>query len=188
MNPFTKTHKNPDPRKRTLGKFVGAAVIAAASLTGIASFGSAANAAPAGQGGGHPSKEARFQSLTDSQKTCLANAGLSRPSARPTTGEQGNSLMAAAKQCGIEIPAKVGTARPANVGKAGRPANVSGRPAEAGRGGARFAQLTDGQRACLTDAGLSRPTARPTAASFQQLRDAAAKCGIAIPAGAGARG
>ncbi len=161
---------NTQTRKHTFRNFVGVAVIAAASLTGMASFGSVANAAPSGPSGGHPSKEARFQALTDTQKTCLANAGLSRPTGRPTA-EQGAQLLAAAKQCGIEIPA-----------------NVGGRPSGTGPGSARFAQLTDAQRSCLTNAGLSRPTTRPTAATFQQVREAAAKCGITIPAGAGARG
>lgn len=188
-----KTLKDTNNKKRRLAKFAGVAVLAAASLTGITSFGSAANAAPAGTSDSHPSKEARFQALTDAQKTCLSNAGLSRPSGRPTS-DQGNGLFAAAKQCGIEIPANVGNSRPANVG--GRPASVGGRaanvggarPSGVGPGGARFAQLTDAQRSCLTASGLSRPTARPTAAQFQQVRQAAAKCGITTPTGFGARG
>ena len=169
--------------KKKLPKFIGVTTVAAALFVGVVSFGSPASAEPSSSGS-HPSKEARFKALTDDQKACLANAGVARPSGRPTA-EQTSKLVAAAKQCGIAVPANVGNGRPANAGS-GRPANVGGRPS-AGQDrsvakGARFAQLSDAQRKCLADAGLTRPSSRSTPAQFRQLRDAAAKCGIAIPA------
>ena len=121
-------------------------------------------------------KAARFANLTDDQRQCLTDAGLSRPTGRPSV-EQHQALRAAAENCGLSIPER-----------AGRPDQPADRETAQARQAARFANLTDDQRQCLTDAGLSRPTAKPTAETFKALRAAAQDCGIEIPAGAGSHG
>ncbi len=113
----------------------------------------------------HPSRAGGFAKLTDTQKQCLTDAGLTRPEGRPTA-EQNKQLRAAAQGCGIE--------KPANAGRG----NGGGR----GRNGQRFQQLSDEQRDCLTDAGVTRPQGRPTAEQMKTLRAAAADCNIEIPA------
>ena len=45
-----------------------------------------------------------------------------------------------------------------------------------------LAGLTDAQRQCLVDQGVTRLEGRPTAEQRQALRAAAAECGIVIPA------
>ena len=83
------------------------------------------------------------------------------------------SLLAGAIGVGSIAGLAVGTA-----GSAG--ASVPDGAAHPSRAGA-FAQLTDTQRSCLTDAGVTRPSGRPTAEQRRQLRAAAAECGITIP-------
>ncbi len=136
----------------------------ALALTGVF----AATPAGAADTSKHPSRQAAFAQLTDAQKQCLSDQGLTRPTSRPTsrpTQEQIKKLKAAAKECGIKLPAHPG--RGDHRGPGGEP------------------QLTQEQRDCLTNAGLTRPEGRPTAEQFQKLRAAAAECGIDIPAGAG---
>ena len=139
---------------------------------------------PAGQEEAQARNQTRFANLTDEQKECLADAGVSRPTGRPTP-EQRQALRQAAADCGIEIPAG---GRPAGVGRptgAGRPTSQADARA---RMQARFEALTDDQKECLSDAGLAKPEGRPTPAQRQALRDAAADCGIEIPAGRGGHG
>lgn len=118
--------------------------------------------------------EARFANLTDAQRNCLVDAGLTRPPSRPT-GEQRKALGQAATDCGIDIRSvrPTGARRPASRER-GQASQV-----------ARFGQLTAEQGSCLTEAGLTRPTTRPTSEQRRALGQAAADCGIEIPAGAG---
>ncbi len=148
-----------------------ATLLAAGGMGALALTGTLA-AAPAGAAdtAKHPSRHAAFAELTDAQKQCLSDQGLTRPTSRPTsrpTQEQIKKLRSAAKECGIKLPAH------------------PGRGDHRGQRGERFQQLTQEQRDCLTNAGLTRPEGRPTAEQFQKLRAAAAECGIDIPAGAG---
>lgn len=113
----------------------------------------------------HPSRAGGFAKLTDAQKQCLSDAGLTRPEGRPSA-EQSQKLRDAAKACGIEKPANVG--RSSHRGQ--------------GRLGQRFQQLTAEQRDCLTDAGVTRPEGRPSVEQIKKLRAAAADCNIDIPA------
>ncbi len=134
----------------------------ALALTGVF----AATPAGAADTAKHPSRHAAFAKLTDAQKQCLTDQGLTRPTSRPTSPpsqEQIKKLKAAAKECGIKLPAH------------------PGRGDHRGPGGEQFQQLTQEQRDCLTNAGLTRPEGRPTAEQFQKLRAAAAECGITIP-------
>ena len=148
---------------RTLLAAGGMGALALAGAFAASPAGAADTSEPAG-------RHARFAELTDTQRACLADQGLTRPTARPTTRptqEQIKKLRAAAKECGIKLPA-----HPGRGGHRGGPGE--GAP-----------QLTQEQRDCLADAGATRPTGRPTAEQFKKLRAAAKECGIDIPAGPG---
>ena len=79
---------------------------------GLALLGGAATAASAdgGPGGGRPQSQeeaqarnqSRFGNLTDEQRECLTDAGLTRPMGRPTA-EQRQALVQAVADCGIDI-------------------------------------------------------------------------------------
>ena len=96
--------------------------------------------------------------LTDEQKTCLTDAGITKPAkgTRPTQAER-DAMKAAAEACGITLPT---------------------RPDHAGRG----LNLTDEQKTCLTDAGITKPEGRPTQAERDAMKAAAEACGITLPA------
>ncbi len=113
----------------------------------------------------HPSRAGGFAKLTDAQKQCLSNAGLTRPEGRPSA-EQNQQFREAAKACGLEKPANVG--RSSNGGQR--------------RLGQRFQQLSAEQRECLTEAGVTRPEGRPSVDQRKKLRAAAADCNSEIPA------
>ena len=146
-------------------------MLAAGGMGALALTGAfAATPASAADATKHPSRHAPHAQLTDAQKQCLSDQGLTRPATRPTSPpsqEQIKKLKAAAKECGIKLPAH------------------PGRGDHRGPGGEPFQQLTQEQRDCLTNAGLTRPEGRPTAEQFQKLRAAAAECGITIPADTG---
>ncbi len=99
--------------------------------------------------------------LTDEQKACLEEAGVEKPAEgqRPTE-EQREQFRAAAEGCGIERP------EPGARGPRGH------RP-----------ELTDEQKACLEDAGVTKPAEgqRPTEEQREQFRAAAEGCGIELP-------
>ena len=175
-------------RKLALAALSGVAAIS--SLAGLNAAGASTDSQSAGSAPGieqgQARQAARFARLTDEQRTCLQNAGMSRPDGRPTL-EQRHALQAAATDCGIVIPTGRSTG-------AGRPGGL-GRPATREQGQARsqtfFSALTDEQRDCLTDAGLARPEARPTVEQRQELHRAAGACSIDLPGrpgGAGFRG
>jgi len=93
--------------------------------------------------------------LTDEQKTCLTEAGITKPEGRPTQAER-DAFKAAAETCGITLPT-----RPGNAGRL---------------------NLTDEQKTCLTDAGITKPEGRPTQAERDAMKAAAEACGITLPA------
>ena len=99
--------------------------------------------------------------LTDEQKACLEQAGVTKPAEgqRPTD-EQREAFEAAAESCGIDLPAR-------------GPGGPGHRP-----------QLTDEQRQCLTDAGVEKPAKgeRPTDEQRAAFEAAAAECNIELPA------
>ena len=126
----------------------------------------------------------RRPALTDAQKQCLADQGVTlpqRPAAdgtgqrpSPPTDEQRAAFRAAAEACGLPTP----------------PAGDH-RPGFGGPGGPRPA-LTDAQKQCLADQGVTLPQrpadgatgerpAPPTAEQRDAFRAAAAACGITIP-------
>ncbi|MEI7548711.1 MAG: hypothetical protein WCK21_11745, partial [Actinomycetota bacterium] len=72
-------------------------------------------------------------SLTDEQRQCLTDAGVTKPQGKRTAEERA-ALKAAAEKCGITLPAP-----------------------KVGGGNGPLASLTDEQRQCLTDAGVTKP-------------------------------
>ena len=105
--------------------------------------------------------------LTDAQRQCLADQGVTLPGRpadgtrpAPPTDEERAALRAAAEACGLPVPAH------------------GPRPA-----------LTDAQRQCLADQGVTLPgrpadgtrPAPPTDEQRAALRAAAEACGISIP-------
>jgi len=99
--------------------------------------------------------------LTDEQKACLEQAGVTKPAEgqRPTD-EQREAFKAAAESCGIELPA----------GGPGGP-------------GHRGPELTDEQRECIEGQGVEKPAKgeRPTDEQRAAFEAAATECGIDLP-------
>lgn len=99
--------------------------------------------------------------LTDEQRACLEQAGVTKPAEgqRPTE-EQRTAFEAAAESCGIELPA----------GGPGGP-------------GHRGPQLTDEQRECIEGQGVEKPAKgeRPTDEQRAAFEAAADACGIDLP-------
>jgi len=118
---------------------------------------------------GTPSTGARpHPRLTDAQKACLEQQGDHKPAAGTLpTDAQRAAHQAAAKACGITLPA--------HPGGPGGPGN---RP-----------KLTAAQQTCLADHGVKKPAApangeRPARATDAQraaFRAAAKACGIKVP-------
>lgn len=139
--------------RRSLALGAVAAVAVTAGLAGGAF-------AQEGDGGsGHPIRHL-ISDLTDEQRQCLRDAGLTRPPADASDDERvaaREAFLAALEDCGIELPERRGP----------------------------FADLTDEQRQCLQDAGLTRPGADATAeerrAALEAFRAAAEGCGIELP-------
>jgi len=117
----------------------------------------------------------RGPNLTDEQRQCLADQGITKPTG-PPTDEQRAAMKAAAEACGITLPAP-----PAGVsGATGDPgAAPQGMPGDGGRRGP-GPRLTDAQRQCLADAGITRPTGPPTDEQRAGMRAAAESCGITL--------
>jgi len=139
---------------RTLGRRAGLVMLASLALVGsVAGAAGAASDDTSAQGGRrHPHLR-----LTDEQKACLKEQGVTRlePGARPTE-EQREQMKAAAEACGIELA----------------------------RGPRHHLRLTDEQKACLKEQGVTRlePGARPTEEQREQMKAAAEACGIELPA------
>lgn len=143
------------------------ATSASAAPAPVAAVAAAADGSTAPADGSHPLRAGIrqwWQDLTDEQRQCLEDADLRRPvgplddAERATVREQ---VRSAADGCGVELPFP--RAR----------AFVDG--------------LTDEQRQCLQDAGLTRPVGPLTADERRGLREevraAADGCGITLPDG-----
>ncbi len=168
---------------RTWGVILGTVIVAGLA---VASFGTFAGAADdTGTGSGTATGAAapdgtirpHRQPLTDDQKQCLADHGVTLPQrpadgTRPTppTDEQRTAFKAAAAACGLPVRG----------------------PGGPGFGGPRgdHPQLTDAQKECLADHGVTLPQrpadgTRPTPPTDEQrtaFRAAAAACGLTPPA------
>ncbi len=148
--------------RATVGHVV---LLVALAVVPVVAFNSLATAASASDGGSGPT--GARPGLTDSQRQCLADQGVTVPSGSsndakpPLTREQRQELRAAGQACG-----------------------VGGTRARAFAGGLARG-LTDEQRQCLADQGVSLPArstdgSRPTVSAAQRdaLRQAAESCGL----------
>lgn len=155
-----------NPLKTVLigGALGGAMIIGAITLGPAGADDKAPTTTAATSDSAHPSREHHMNKLTDAQKKCLADAGLTRPEGKPTDAQR-EAFHAAAKKCGITKPEGMG------------------------HGGKHRPQLTDAQKKCLTDAGFTKPATRPTTPPTEEQRAAfkaaAEKCGITLPTGMG---
>jgi hypothetical protein len=118
--------------------------------------------------------------LTDEQQQCLTDQGITKPAERPTgppTDEQRAAMKAAAEACGITLPTPPADASGAMGDPGAAPQGMRG---ERGHG----PRLTDEQRQCLTDAGVTKPAERPTGPPTDEqraaMRSAAESCGITL--------
>jgi hypothetical protein len=138
------------------------ALAAGIIAVGAGAFATSASAAPA-QGSGTSGSHRFVQvvsTLTDDQKQCLQDAGVTRPGADATPEERQaarEAFRAAAETCGITLPDPKGP----------------------------LANLTDEQKTCLEAAGLTRPgpdaTFEERQAARAALKAAAEGCGITLP-------
>jgi hypothetical protein len=165
---------------RRVGIVVGFLALAAVPALGLSAF--AAADTGTGAASDQPGTRPPHPVLTDAQRQCLADNGVTLPE-RPTSGDPGQRLTpptaeqraareAAAQACGLPTP-PMGDHRPGGFGFGPRPL------------------LTDAQKQCLADQGVAlperpatgagQPPAPPTAEQRAALQQAATACGITIP-------
>ena len=91
--------------RSTLRRLVGTGLTAAALSVSAVAFAAPAGAADAGTAADTAAGGARHHRLhlTDTQKQCLKDQGITRP-IRPLTPEKITALKAAAKTCDIKLP------------------------------------------------------------------------------------
>ena len=94
--------------RSTLRRLVGTGLTAAALSVSAVAFAAPAGAADAGTAADTSARHHRHHRLhlTDTQKQCMKNHGITRP-IRPLTPEKITALKAAAKACDIKLPNRV---------------------------------------------------------------------------------
>jgi hypothetical protein len=134
-------------------RVVHVALFVALAVVPVLALNSLATATPSSSLGGDATGGRARPALTDAQRQCLADQGITVPDRGDAsegiaiTGEERHALRDAARACGLR-----------------------------GRGGPGLRALTDAQRQCLTDQGV---TARPQSAEQRAaLRSAAETCGL----------
>src|SRR5262245_54425210 len=167
--------------RSALALTAGTVAVAAIAVLGVASLagaqtsdsGTTPSTDQTPDGSGHPHRPA----LTDDQRQCLADHGVTPPTPAadgtrtPPTDDQRAAFRAAVEACGLPVPQ-------GHPGPGLRPA------------------LTDDQRQCLADHGVTPPTpaadgtrSRPTDDQRAAFRAAAQACGVPVPSrGPGAPG
>ena len=135
--------------RHSLRRIVGTGMAAAALSMSAVAVATPAGAAESGTAGN--ARHHRVQ-LTDEQKQCMQDHGITRP-IRPLTAEKITALKAAAKACDIKLPKHHGNR----------------------------VQLTDEQKQCMQDHGITRPIRPLTAEKITALKAAAKACGIQRP-------
>jgi len=155
--------KQPSPWMRRVGSAalfatLGATIIGF-GVAGAVDGGSSSTTTPSATSADAGHHRGGQLNLTDEQKTCLTDAGITKPAegTKPTQAER-DAFKAAAQTCGITLPT---------------------RPDHAGR----ELNLTDAQKTCLTDAGITKPAegTKPTQAERDAFKAAAQTCGITLP-------
>ena len=152
--------KQPSPWLRRVGSAalfatLGATIIGF-GVAGAVDGGSSSTSTPSAASADAGHHRGGRLNLTDTQKACLTDAGITKPEGRPTQAER-DAMKAAAEACGITLPT--------------RPDHAGGR-----------LNLTDTQKTCLTDAGITKPEGRPTQAERDAFKAAAETCGVTPPA------
>ena len=149
-------NKQPSPWLRRVGSAALFATLGATivgfGIAGAVDGGSTSTSTPSTPSSEGGKRHAR-PNLTAEQKTCLTNAGITKPEGRPTQAMR-DAFKAAAETCGITLPARNGR---------------SGHPR---------LNLTDEQKTCLTNAGITKPEGRPTQEQVDAMKAAAAACGV----------
>ena len=170
--------------RSSVGLAVGAVALVAVPVLGFTGLaGAATGDSSGGTSGVAPSGTSRVHpQLTDEQKQCLADHGVTPPTKpadgatrTPPTADQIAAMKAAAEACGL-------------------PARPEGGP-QGGPRGAR-PQLTDEQKQCLVDQGVTAPTkpadgatrTAPTADQIAAFKAAAEACGLPTPPAGGPHG
>ena len=139
-------------KNHSFRQLIGAGVACAA--LSVSAIGLAAPAGAAESGSDSTSGGARHHRLhlTDEQKQCLEDQGVTRP-VRPLTKEKIAALKAAAKACDIKLPKHLG----------------------------HKGNLTDEQKQCMEGQGITRPIRPLTPEKIAALKAAAQACGIELP-------
>ena len=150
--------KQPSPWLRRVGSAalfatLGATIIGF-GVAGAVDGGSSSTSTPSAASADAGHHRGGRLNLTDTQKACLTDAGITKPEGRPTQAER-DAFKAAAETCGITLPERNGIGR---------------------------LNLTDTQKTCLTDAGITKPEGRPTQAERDAFKAAAETCGVTPPA------
>lgn len=198
---------NPHKETNTMKSFTFRRLLGAGIACAALSVSAVAVAAPAGADTGTTAgatnaaakgRHARMH-LTDAQKKCLADHGITRP-LRPLTKEKIEALKAAAKACDIKLPnlghrltdvqkkclQDHGITRPIRpltkekleaLKAAAKACDI-----KLGRGpGGNHPRLTTDQRTCMQDHGITRPLRPLTPEKIAALKAAAQACGIQLP-------
>ncbi len=154
------THPRTPSLRRLVATGLGCVALGAASI-GLAAPAGAATDGPNG------STARPGLHLTSEQKQCLADHGVTRP-VRPLTKEKVATIKEAVKACDIEVPARLKH----------RLERLAHR---------RHLNLTDEQKQCLSDQGISRPVRPVTIEKIATIKAAAQTCGITLPDSFGTR-
>jgi hypothetical protein len=151
------THRSsPAVLSARVGRYLAGLVAIPALVVTLAPLASAQTGSGTDPAGPRPPR------LTDAQRTCLAQHGVSLPTPgqrlAPPTAQQRAAFKAAAQACGLPAP--------------------SGAPHQV--------QLTDAQRTCLAQHGVQPPpkdppSGPPTAQQLAVFRAAAQACGLPAP-------
>ncbi len=138
---------------RTLGRKAGLALLGSLVLVGSVAGIAGADSGVEAQRRGRPQ-------ITAEQRSCLKEQGLTRPEAgtKPSK-DQRAKIKAAAKECGVKLP---------KHGRFGRNHRVN---------------LTDEQKSCLKEQGVTRPErgTPPSAELREKMKAAAEACDIEVP-------
>jgi hypothetical protein len=156
---------------RTIGFLLGLVALAAVPVIGFGEFAGADSGASSADDGAAAGAVRGRPVLTDEQQQCLADHGITPPTRpadgslrQPPTAADRGGFRAAAEACGLPLPER-----------RGGPGGPGGRPV-----------LTDEQRQCLADHGITLPERpevgserqRPSDAERDTFRAAAEACGI----------
>ena len=154
--------KQPSPWLRRVGSAALFATLGATivgfGIAGAVDGGSSSTTTPSAASADAGHHRGGRLNLTDEQKACLTDAGITKPEGRPTQAER-DAMKAAAETCGITLPA-----RPSAESGLGSPDEAPGMGGRFGDGhgmGGRFGRGFDGpgpSGSTGTDGAPAEPT------------------------------